>query len=59
MDGIKAVTSDKILLRVAKVAQASTTSFDVVGQNPVSRIVNFICILIEVKMLQRIENTRT
>ena len=51
------VTRDKSRLRVAKVAQATNTSFDDVGQKPFSRIVNFVCILMEVKMLHRTEST--
>ena len=59
MEGMKSVTNDRILLRVAKVAQARTTSFDVVGQNPFSRIVKLVCILIELKRLHKMERTRT
>ena len=58
MEGMKSVTNDRILLRVAKVAQAKTASFDVVGQNPFSRMVRLVCVLIELKRLHRMERTR-
>ena len=38
IEGIKSVTRARILLKVAKVDQQKTTIFDVVGQNPFSRI---------------------
>ena len=59
MEGINTVTRDEILRRVAKVAQARTTNFGVVGQYPFSRNVNLACIRIEVKMLHNTESTRT
>ena len=58
MEGMKSATRERTLLRVAKVAQARTTSFDVVGQNPFSRIVKLVCILMELKRLHRMERTR-
>ena len=59
MEGMKSATRERTLLSVAKVAQARTTSFDVVGQNPFSRMVRFVCALIELKRLHRMESTRT
>ena len=59
IEGIKSVTRARILLKVAKVDQQKTTIFDVVGQNPFSRIVRFVCVLMELNRLHVIENTRT
>ena len=58
MEGMKTATRERTLLRVAKVAQARTTSLDVVGQNPFSRMVRLVCVLIELKRLHRMERTR-
>ena len=46
------MTSERILRNVANEAHASTTSFDVVGQNPLSRIVRFVCDLMVLSRLQ-------
>ena len=56
---MKTATKDRILLSVANVAQASTTSFDVVGQKPFSRIVRLVCALIVLKMLHVTDKART
>ena len=48
---MKYTTKDRILLSVANVAQASTTSLDVVGQKPFSRMVRLVCVLMVLKML--------
>ena len=58
MEGINRVIKDRILLRVAKVAQAMTTNFDFSGQNSFSRIVKFVCLLMELKRLHRIDSTK-
>ena len=58
MEGINIVTSERILRSVANVAQAKTTSFDVVGQKPLSRIVKFVCDLIALMMLQVMDTAR-
>ena len=58
MEGMKSATRERTLLRVAKVAQARTTSFDVMGQNPFSRMVRVVCIFMELRRLQRMERTR-
>ena len=59
MEGMKSTTRERTLLRVAKVAQERTTSFDVVGQNPFSKMVRVVCVLMELKRLHRMERTRT
>ena len=58
MDGRKSATSERTLFIVEKVAQARTTSFDVMGQNPFSRMVRLVCVLMELKRLQRMEKMR-
>ena len=55
---MKSATRERTLLIVAKVAQVRTTSFDVVGQNPFSRMVRLVCVLIELKRLHRMGRTR-
>ena len=56
---MKSATRERTLLIVAKVAQRSTTSFDIAKQNPFSRIVRLVCVLMELKRLHRMERTRT
>ena len=58
MEGMKRATRERNLLRVAKVVQARTTSFDVMGQNPFSKMVRLVCVFMELKRLQRIERMR-
>ena len=58
MEGINIVTSERILRSVANVAQAKTTSFDVVGQKPLSRMVKFVCDLMALMMLQVMDTAR-
>ena len=58
MEGMKSATRERTLLRVAKVAQARTTSFDVMGQKPFSRIIMLVCVLMELKRLHRMERIR-
>ena len=58
MAGINIVTSERILRNVANEAHASTTSFDVVGQNPLSRMVMFVCDLMELRRLQVTDTVR-
>ena len=53
------VINERILLSVANVAHARTTSFDVVGQKPLSKIVRLVCVLMELKMLHVTERIRT
>ena len=55
---MKTATRVRTLLRVAKVAQARTTSFDVMGQNPFSKMIRLVWVFIELKRLQRMERTR-
>ena len=55
---MKSATRERTLLKVAKVAQARTTSFDVIGQNPFSRIVKLVCVLMELKRLHKMERMR-
>ena len=55
---MKTATKDRILLSVANVAQARTTSLDVVGQKPFSKMVRLVCVLIVLKMLQVTDNAR-
>ena len=52
------VTSERILRNVANVAHARTTSFDVVGQNPLSRIVRVVCDLMVLRRLQVTDTAR-
>ena len=52
-------TKERILLSVAKVAQTRTTSLEVVGQKPFSKMVRLVCALIVLKMLQVTDNART
>ena len=55
---MKTATKDRILLSVANVAQARTTSLDVVGQKPFSKMVRLVCALIVLKMLQVTDTAR-
>ena len=55
---MKTVTKDRILLSVANVAQARTTSLDVVGQKPFSRMVRLVCVLMVLKMLHVTDRAR-
>ena len=52
-------TKERILLSVAKVAQTRTTSLEVVGQKPFSKMVRLVCALIVLKMLQVTDKART
>ena len=52
-------TKERILLSVAKVAQARTTSLEVVGQKPFSKMVRLVCVLMVLKMLQVTDTART
>ena len=52
MAGMNIVTSERILRNVENVAHAKATSFEVVGQNPLSRIVRFVCDLMVLIKLQ-------
>ena len=52
MAGMNIVTNERILRNVANDAHARTTSFDVVGQNPLSRIVRVVCDLMVLSRLQ-------
>ena len=56
---MKTATKDRILLSVANVAQASTTSVDDVGQKPFSKMVRLVCVLMVLKMLQVTDKART
>ena len=58
MEGTNIVTSERILRNVANVAQARTTSFDLVGQKPLSRMVRFVCDLMALMMLQVMDTAR-
>ena len=58
MEGMNIVTSERILRNVANVAHAKATSFDVVGQNPLSRIVRFVCDLMVLRRLQVTDTAR-
>ena len=58
MAGMNIVTSERILRNVANEAHARTTSFDVVGQNPLSRIVRVVCDLMVLRRLQVTDTTR-
>ena len=51
-------TKERILLSVAKVAQARTTSLEVVGQKPFSKMVRLVCVLMVLKMLQVTDTAR-
>ena len=55
---MKTATKDKILLIVANVAQVRTTSLDVVGQKPFSRMVRLVCVLMVLKMLHVTDKAR-
>ncbi len=46
------VTSERILRNVENEAHARTTSFDVVGQKPLSRIIMLVCVLMVLRRLQ-------
>ena len=56
---MKTATKDRILLSVANVAQARTTSLEVVGQKPFSKMVRLVCVLMVLKMLQVTDKART
>ena len=56
---MKTATKDRILLSVANVAQARTTSLEVVGQKPFSKMVRLVCVLMVLKMLQVTDTART
>ena len=58
MAGMNIVTSERILRNVANEAHAKTTSFDVVGQNPLSRIVRLICVMMVLMMLHVTDTAR-
>ena len=55
---MKTATRERTLLRVAKVAQARTTSFDVMGQNPFSRMTRLVCVFMELKRLHKMDRMR-
>ena len=55
---MKTATKDRILLSVANVAQARTTSLEVVGQKPLSRMVRLVCVLMVLKMLHVTDTAR-
>ena len=55
---MKTATKDRILLSVANVAHDKTTSLDVVGQKPFSRMVRLVWALMVLKMLQVTDKTR-
>ena len=55
---MKHATKDSILLSVANVAHDKTTSFDVVGQKPFSRMVRLVCVLMVLKMLHVTDKAR-
>ena len=51
---MKTATKERILLSVANVAQARTTSLEVVGQKHFSKMVRLVCVLMVLKMLDLI-----
>ena len=55
---MKTATKERILLSVANVAQARTTSLEDVGQKPFSKMVRLVCVLMVLKMLQVTDNAR-
>ena len=55
---MKHTTKDSILLSVANVAHDRTTSLDVVGQKPFSRMVRLVCVLMVLKMLHVTDKVR-
>ena len=55
---MKHATKERILLSVANVAQLRTTSLDVVGQKPFSRMVRLVCVLMVLKMLHVTDRAR-
>ena len=55
---MKHATKERILLSVANVAQARTTSLDVVVQKPFSRMVRLVCVLMVLKMLHVTDKAR-
>ena len=55
---MKHATKERILLSVANVAQASTTSVDDVGQKPFSKMVRLVCVLMVLKMLLETDTAR-
>ena len=56
---MKYTTKERILLSVANVDHDRTTSLDVVGQKPFSRIVRMVCVLMVLKMLHVTDKART
>ena len=58
MAGMNIVTSERILRNVANDAHAKATNFDVVGQNPLSRIVRFVCDMMVLRRLQVTDTAR-
>ena len=55
---MKTATKDRILLSVANVAQARTTSLEVVGQKPFSRMMRLVCVFMVLKMLHVTDTAR-
>ena len=55
---MKHATKDRILLRVANVAQLRITSLDVGGQKPFPRMVRLVCVLMVLKMLHVTDRAR-
>ena len=55
---MKHATKERILLSVANVAQARTTSLEVVGQKPFSKMVRLVCVLMVLKMLHVTDTAR-
>ena len=55
---MKYTTKERILLSVANVAQARTTSLEVVGQKPFSKMVRLVCVLMVLKMLHVTDTAR-
>ena len=51
-------TKERILLSVANVAQARTTSLEDVGQKPFSKMVRLVCVLMVLKMLHVTDTAR-
>ena len=55
---MKTATKDRILLSVANVAQARTTSLDVVGQKPFSRMMRLVCAMMVLNKLHVTDTAR-
>ena len=55
---MKTATKERILLSVANVAQARTTSLEDVGQKPFSKMVRLVCVLMVLKMLHVTDTAR-